>query len=134
VKSLADDLPPEVAARVHPDWRANEAAYWAARPGLLATHGGRWVAFANGAVIASSTSPVEVFQAAHASGLHPFVIRVGAEREACRMRRATFQAERAVTRESLSAGLSVLVREAGPRQGCQGANGSERKFASNTRD
>ncbi len=27
MKSLADDLPPELAALVHPDWRANGAAY-----------------------------------------------------------------------------------------------------------
>jgi hypothetical protein len=51
---------------------------------------GLWVAFADGAVIASDSSPVEVLQAAQASGRHPFVIRVGAETEPCRMRRVSF--------------------------------------------
>ena len=77
--SLAISLPPAIAAKVHPDWHTNEAAYWAARDGLLAAHQGRWIAFAAGRVIASAASPVEVFQAAGTSGLHPFVIRVGAD-------------------------------------------------------
>src|SRR5581483_169848 len=88
--SLADALPPEVAARVNPTWRANEAAYWAARDRLLADYEGQWVAFADGAVIASGPSAVEVLHAAAASGRHPFVARVGAETEPTRMRRATF--------------------------------------------
>jgi hypothetical protein len=87
VASLADTLPPEIAAQVHPDWRANEAAYWPARDRLLAAYEGQWVAFADGAVIASGSSAVEVFRAAQESGRHPFVIRVGAESEPTRMRR-----------------------------------------------
>ncbi len=35
MKSLADQLPPEIARQIHPDWRANEAAYWAGRDQLL---------------------------------------------------------------------------------------------------
>ena len=35
MKSLADGLPPEIARQIHPDWRKNEAAYWAARDQLL---------------------------------------------------------------------------------------------------
>jgi hypothetical protein len=84
--SLADGLPPEVAAALPPEWRANEAAYWAARPGLLSTHRGQWVAFADGAVIAAGPSAVEVLHAAAASDRHPFVARVGAETEPTRMR------------------------------------------------
>ena len=57
---------------------------------LLADHGGLWVAFADGAVIAFGTSPVEVFRAGDSSGQHPFLIRVGAEGEPCAMRRASF--------------------------------------------
>jgi hypothetical protein len=53
---LAEGLPPEVAAAIPPEWRANEAAYWTARPVLLASHRGQWVAFADGAVIAAGAS------------------------------------------------------------------------------
>jgi len=86
MRSIADQLPPEIAAQVHPQWRANEAAYWAARDRLLSDYDGRWVAFADGSVIASGTSPVEVLRAAQQSGRHPFVIGVGAESEPCRTR------------------------------------------------
>jgi hypothetical protein len=90
MRSLAEGLPPEVAARVNPLWRENELAYWAARDRLLVEYEGRWVAFADGAVIASGTSPVEVFRAGQSSGRHPFIIRVGAEGEPCQMRRVSF--------------------------------------------
>jgi hypothetical protein len=90
MKSIADGLPPGIANRVHPDWRKNEAAYWAVRDTLLSQYGGRWIGFANGTVIASGTSPVEVFDAIQQSVLHPFVICVGREDEPSRMRRASF--------------------------------------------
>ena len=45
---------------------------------------------ADGRVIASGSSPVTVFQAAEASGRHPFFICVVREEEPCRIRRATF--------------------------------------------
>jgi len=35
MESLADQLPPEIAKQVHPDWRKNEADYWAQRETLL---------------------------------------------------------------------------------------------------
>jgi hypothetical protein len=38
MKSLADGLPAEIARQVHPDWRKNEAAYWAVRDQLLAQY------------------------------------------------------------------------------------------------
>jgi hypothetical protein len=101
MRSLADGLPPEVAARVNPRWRENERAYWAARDALLAEHGGRWVAFADGAVIASGTSPVEVFRLGQASGRHPYIIRVGAEDEPCAMRRMSFSYDTAYPGEPL---------------------------------
>lgn len=88
--SLADQLPPEIARQIHPAWRANEAAYWAARDGLLAQYRGQWIGFADGAVIASGNSPVDVFHAAEASGRHPFVTCVGHEAEPIRMRRSSF--------------------------------------------
>src|SRR5439155_10723847 len=90
MKSLADGLPPEIAKQVHPDWRKNEAAYWAVRDQLLGQYQGQWIGFADGAVIASGTSPVAVFHAAEASGRHPFVTCVGREDEPCHMRRASF--------------------------------------------
>ncbi len=90
MKSLADELPPEIADRVNSDWRRNEAGYWAARASLFGRYCNVWVAFADGAVIASGTSPVAVFETAHKSGRHPFVTCVGHEDEPCRMRRVTF--------------------------------------------
>jgi hypothetical protein len=99
--SLADGLPPEIAAQVHPDWRANEAAYWAARDTLLADYDGLWVAFAGGQVVASGRSPVEVLATAQQTGRHPFVVRVGAEAEPTRMRRASFPYDTAYHGEPL---------------------------------
>jgi hypothetical protein len=90
MKSIADQLPPEIARQIHPDWRRNEAQYWAVRDQLLAQHRDQWIGFADGAMIASGTSPVEVFHAAEASGRHPFVTCVGHEDEPCRMRRVSF--------------------------------------------
>jgi hypothetical protein len=90
MKSLADALPPEIARQIHPDWRKNEAAYWAVRDQLLSLYQGKWIGFADGAVIASGTSPVAVFHAAEATGRNPFVTCVGREDEPTRMRRASF--------------------------------------------
>ena len=89
MKSLADKLPPEIARQIHPDWRKNEAGYWSVRDQLLAQYQGQWIGFADGAVIASGSSPVAVFHAAAASGRHPFVTCVGREDEPCRMRRVS---------------------------------------------
>jgi hypothetical protein len=90
MKSIADQLPPDIARKIHPEWRKNEAAYWAARDQLLSQYQGQWIGFADGAVIASGTSPVAVFHVAEASGRNPFVTCVGHESEPTRMRRATF--------------------------------------------
>lgn len=90
MKSIADRLPPEIARQLHPDRRKNEEAYWAVRDQLLEQYRGQWIGFAAGRVVASGTSPVTVFQAAEATGLHPFIICVGREEEPCRIRRATF--------------------------------------------
>jgi hypothetical protein len=90
VKSLADQLPPEIARQIHPEWRKNEAEYWAVRDSLLDPYRGQWVAFANGSVIATGSSPVEVYHAARTSGRHPFVICVGREQEPSRIRRSSF--------------------------------------------
>ena len=89
MKSIADQLPPEIARQIHPDRRKNEAAYWGVRDQLLAQYRGQWIGFADGAVIASGSSPVTVFHAAEASGRHPFFICVGREEEPCRIRRVT---------------------------------------------
>ena len=90
MQSLAEGLPPEVARRIHPEWRKNETAYWANRDALLTRYREQWIAFAGGAVIASGCSPVEVFHEAQESGRHPYVTCVGREHEPCRMRRVVF--------------------------------------------
>jgi hypothetical protein len=90
MKSLADGLPPEIARQVHPDWRKNEAAYWAVRDQLLGQYQDQWIGFANGMVVASGTRPVVVFHAAHQAAEHPFVVCVGREQEPYRLRRANF--------------------------------------------
>ena len=51
MKSIADQLPPEIARQIHPDRRKNEAAYWAIRDQLLAQYQGQWIGFADGKVI-----------------------------------------------------------------------------------
>jgi hypothetical protein len=89
MRSLADRLPHEIARLVHPDWRKNERDYWSARDALLGRCDGQWIAFADGEVIASDDSPVEVFRAARESGSHPFVIRVGCEDVRTQMRERT---------------------------------------------
>jgi hypothetical protein len=89
VKSIVDQLPPEVARQIHPDRRKNEAAYWAVRDQLLDQYRDQWIGFADGKVVASGTSPVTVFHAAEATGLHPYFICVGREEEPCRIRRPT---------------------------------------------
>ena len=90
MKSIADQLPPEIARQIHPDRRKNEAGYWAVRDQLLERYRGQWIGFAEGKVIASGSSPVAVFHAAEASGQHPFLICVGKEEEPCRIRRVAF--------------------------------------------
>ena len=90
MKSIADQLPPEISRQLHPDRRKNETAYWAVRDELLGQYRGQWIGFAEGKVIASDRSPVTAFQAAEATGLHPFFICVGKEDEPCRIRRAAF--------------------------------------------
>ena len=89
MKSIADQLPPEIARQIHPDRRKNEAGYWTVRDQLLDRYRGQWIGFAEGKVIASGSSPVAVFHAAEASGQHPFLICVGKEEEPCRIRRVT---------------------------------------------
>lgn len=90
MKSLADQLPPEVARQIDSDWRKNEAEYWAAREQLLSQYQGQWIGFTDGVVIAHGGSPVAVFHAAEESGRNPFVTCVGREDEPCRMRRICF--------------------------------------------
>jgi predicted aspartyl protease len=90
MKSLADGLPPEIAQQIHPEWRRNEREYWAARDQLLEKFRDQWIGFADGAVIASGASAVDVFHRAQASGLHPYITCVGREDEPCRMRRSTY--------------------------------------------
>jgi hypothetical protein len=101
MKSLLDGLPPEVAQRIHPDWQRNETEYWAARDTLLPQYRDQWIGFANGRVIVSGASAVEVLHTAQASGLHPFVTCVGRECEPTRMRRAVFAYDTTYPHEAL---------------------------------
>ena len=89
MNSLADQLPPDIARLIHPDWRVNETAYWQARDRLLDEYRGRWIGFADGAVVASGSSPVAVFHEAEETGRHPFVTCVDREDEPNRIRRAS---------------------------------------------
>ena len=106
--SLTDKLPPEIARQIHPDWRKNEAGYWSVRDQLLTQYRDQWIGFADGAVVASGSSPVAVFHAAAATGRHPFVTCVGKEDEPTRMRRASFPCDRTYPGEPLPV-LSVSL-------------------------
>jgi predicted aspartyl protease len=90
MKSLADGLPSEIAQQVHPDWRKNEAAYWAVRDELLSKYRNQWIGFSGGRVVASGSRPVVVFHAALDAAEHPFFVCVGREYEPFRMRRTSF--------------------------------------------
>lgn len=90
MKSMADGLPPEIASQIHPDWRKNEAEYWRVRDQLLPQYRDQWIGFADGIVVASGRSPVEVLHAAQKTGRHPFFICVGREAEPTRIRRSSF--------------------------------------------
>lgn len=116
MKSLADQLPPDIAAQIHPDWRKNEAEYWAARAELLDQYRDQWIGFADGAVIVSGNSPVAVFDAAEESGRNPFVTCVGHENEPIRMRRAMYAYDGAYPGEP----LPVLDVEFRPFRGVPG--------------
>ena len=101
MKSIVDQLPPEIARQIHPDCRKNEADYWAVRDQLLDKYRGQWIGFADGRVIASGNSPVAVFHAAEATGLRPFLICVGKEEQPCRIRLASFEYDTAYAGEPL---------------------------------
>jgi hypothetical protein len=116
MKSLADALPTEIAQHIDPDWRKNEAAYWAVRDQLLGQYQGQWIGFVDGAVIASGSSPVAVFHAAEASGRNPFVTCVGHEDEPTRMRRVSFAYDRSYPGEP----LPILTLEFRPMSGSPG--------------
>ena len=109
MQSLTEGLPPEIARQIHPDWRKNEAEYWANRSALLPQYRDQWVAFADGAVIAAGRSPVDVFHEAQESGRHPYVTCVGREHEPARIRRAEFAYDDSYPGEALPR-LSVEFR------------------------
>jgi hypothetical protein len=117
MKSLADRLPPEIARQIDPEWRKNEAAYWAVRDDLLGQYRGQWIGFADGIVVASGNSPVAVFHTAEELGRNPFVTCVGHENEPCRMRRATFPYDASYAGEP----LPLLTLEFRRSRGTSGA-------------
>ena len=110
MRSIVDQLPPEIARQIHPNRRKNEAEYWAVRDQLLGQYRDQWIGFADGMVIASGTSPVTVFHAAEASGRHPFFICVGREAEPSRIRRVTSKYDMTYPGEALPL-ISVEFRQ-----------------------
>ena len=116
MKSIIDQLPPEIARQLHPDRRTNEAGYWALRDQLLDQYRGQWIGFADGVVIASGSSPVTVLHAAEESGRHPFLICVGKEEEPCRIRRVSSPYDAGYPGEALPL-ISVEFRQAGGSPG-----------------
>jgi hypothetical protein len=90
MKSLSEGLPPDIARQIHPDWRKNEADYWAARDQLLPDHQNQWIGFADGRVLVTGTNPVNVLHDALERNPHSFFTCVGREFEPFRMRRAAF--------------------------------------------
>jgi hypothetical protein len=116
MKTIADQLPPEIASQIHPDRRKNEAAYWAVRDQLLHQYKNQWIGFADGRVIASGTSPVAVFHQAEQTGLHAFFICVGREEEPTRIRRANFPYDSEYAGEA----LPVITVEFRPAEGQRG--------------
>ena len=90
MKSLVEGLPPEIADQISPVWRKNETDYWSQREDLKPQYDGQWVAFVDGKVAVSGTSPVEVLHRAREISQHPFVTCVGREDKPCRMRRSVF--------------------------------------------
>jgi hypothetical protein len=111
MNSLADQLPPEIARQIHPDWRKNEAEYWKVRDQLLGQYRNQWIGFADGTVVVSGTSPVEVLHASQQTGRHPFVICVGRDEEPCRVRTVTFPYDTTYPGEALPL-MSVEFRPA----------------------
>ncbi len=110
MRSIADQLPPEIASQIHPDRRKNEVEYWRVRDQLLDQYRGQWIGFADGVVIVSGSSPVTVFHAAETSGRHAFFICVGKETEPCRIRRLAFAYDSSYPSESLPL-VSVEFRQ-----------------------
>src|SRR5437870_11762939 len=110
MKSIADQLPPEISRQIHPDRRKNEEQYWAVRDQFLEQYRDQWIGFADGMVIASGSSPVAVFHEAEASGRHPFFICVGREEEPCRIRRVACPYDTAYPGEALPV-ISVEFRQ-----------------------
>ena len=90
MNGILDRLPSEVAQRIHPNWKKNERSYWARRENLRRQYEGQWIAFADGTVIASGSSPVQVLHVAQRTGRHPFVTCVGREDTPQRMRRSVY--------------------------------------------
>lgn len=108
---MTANLPSDIADLIHPERRANERSYWAARDGLLAEFGGLWVGYADGRVVASGRSPVAVLAAAEATGLWPYLACVGRESEPDRVRRTSFAYDAGYPGEPLPV-VSVEFRRA----------------------
>jgi hypothetical protein len=116
MKSIADQLPADIARQIHPAWRKNEADYWAMRDQLLTQYQDQWIGFADGQVIVSGKSSVEAFHFAQQSGRHAFVTCVGREAGATRIRRASFPYNTSYHSQALPS-ISVEFRRSPGSQG-----------------
>ena len=117
MKSLSELLPPEIVAKLHPDLLKNEAEYWKVRDQLLPQYEGQWIGFADGIVVVSGKTAVEVGHAARKTGRHPHVTCVGHEFEPERIRRVTFPYDSSPSREPmpmLDLEFRVLSGTSGP--------------------
>ena len=59
MKSIADQVPPEIARQIYPDRRKNEAAYWAVRDQLLEWYRGLTPHYKS---LESSTCPLNTYK------------------------------------------------------------------------
>ena len=90
------NLPQEQQQRLHPEFLANEQAYFQMRDSLLAQYQGQWVAVQGGKVLVAGAKLMDVMERASACGGHPYIALVGAEDEVVfRLRRAVFTYDQA---------------------------------------
>jgi len=90
------NLPQDQKQRLHPDFLANEQAYFHMRGSLVGLYGGQWVAVHGGKVIAAGFKLMEVMEKASTCAVHPYIALVGAEDAAVfRVRHAVFAYDQA---------------------------------------
>lgn len=90
-RSQSKNLPMDQQQRLHPEFLANEQAYFHLRDQLLPRYRGQWVAVDGGKVISSGPALLDVMEHAATAAKHPYIALVGAEDTVVfRVRRAVF--------------------------------------------